>query len=405
MPDTAQPPMLLDEPRIELALDGWDLTLLGTAHVSHASADKVAELISNGGYDVVAVELCRSRHQALTNPDALGRLDLLTVIRQGRAYMVVANLALAAYQQRLADELGIEPGAEQRVAIELARDRNLALLLIDREIGVTLRRLAGGLGLWRRINLFSGILGAMLSGERVSPDDVERLKDGDVLETAFTGLATDRRHLYVPLVEERDRYMAARLRQELGELPPGRALVVVGAGHLRGLAACLTGTAPTAPETVIAELERVPPPGLWARVLPWVLVVLILAGFALGFSRGPELGWEMLADWALITGGLAALGTLLARGHPFTVAAALFSAPLTTLHPALGVGMVTGAVELALRRPKVGDFVSLRRDLVHWRGWWRNRVARVLLVFVLSSLGAATGTYVAGFRIVERLLS
>ena len=247
MPDPALPPVTPDEPRIDLTLDGWGLTLLGTAHVSQASADKVAELIGGGGYDAVAVELCRSRYQALTNPDALAQLDLVAVIRKGRAYMVVANLALAAYQQRLADELGIEPGAEQRVAIELARSRNLPLLLIDREVGLTLRRLARGLGLWRRINLFSGLLAAMLSDDRVSPDDVEHLKQGDVLETAFAELATDRRDLYAPLIDERDRYMAARLRQELQQLPPGRVLVVIGAGHLRGVAAYLTGAAATEP--------------------------------------------------------------------------------------------------------------------------------------------------------------
>ncbi len=405
MSDPAQRSATPDEPRIDLTLDGWGLTLLGTAHVSRASADKVAELIRKGGYDAVAVELCRSRYQALTDPDALAQLDLVAVIRQGRAYMVVANLALAAYQQRLADALGIEPGAEQRVAIELAKGHKLPLLLIDREIGLTLRRLARGLGFWRRINLFSGILAAMLTSDRVSPADVEHLKEGDVLETAFAEMATDRRELYAPLIDERDRYMAARLRQDLGRLPPGRVLVVIGAGHLRGLAGYLTGEpAAMEPGAEIAELERVPPPSPWARVLPWVLVGLILAGFALGFSRAPALGWAMLLDWALITGGLAALGTLLAGGHPLTAAAALLSAPLTTLHPAVGVGMVTGAVELALRRPRVGDFTSLRKDLSHWRGWWRNRVSRVLLVFMLSSLGAAMGAYVAGFRIVERLL-
>jgi pheromone shutdown-related protein TraB len=404
MPDPTQTNIAPDEPRIDLTLDGWGLTLLGTAHVSRASADKVAELIGTGGYDAVAVELCRSRYQALTDPDALARLDLVAVIRQGRAYMVVANLALAAYQQHLADVLGIEPGAEQRVAIELARGRNLPLLLIDREIGLTLRRLARGLGPWRRINLFSGILATMLAGERVSPDDVEHLKEGDLLETAFAELARDRRDLYAPLIEERDRYMAARLRQELRRLPPGRVLVVIGAGHLRGLADCLARPAAADPAVEIAELEQILPPSPWVRVLPWVLGGLILAGFVLGFSRGPELGWAMLSDWVLITGGLSALGTLLARGHPITVAAALLSAPLTTLHPALGVGMVTGAVELALRRPRVGDFATLRKDLTHWRGWWRNQVSRVLLVFMLSSLGAAAGTYVAGFRIVERLL-
>ncbi len=391
------------EPRRDLNLAGSHLTLLGTAHVSRASADKVAELLGSGAYDAVAVELCRSRYQALTDPNALARLDLLRVIRQGNAYRVVASLALGAYQQRLADDLGVEPGAEQRRAIELAVARGLPLWLIDREIGVTLRRVAGGLGWWRRLNLFSGILTALVAGGRIAEHDIEHLKEGDVLETAFAELAADRRELYLPLIEERDRYMAARLRQELAQHPPRRVLVVIGAGHLSGLARHLAGPAPADPAAEIAELEQVPPPSPWVGALPWLIVGLILVGFAVGFSRGPELGWALLWDWALITGGLSALGTLIAGGHPLTILSALAAAPLTTLHPALGVGMVTGAVELALRRPQVGDFAGLRKDLADWRGWWRNRVSRVLLVFVLSSLGAATGTYVAGLRILGRL--
>ena len=391
------------EPSRDLELAGSHLTLLGTAHVSRASADKVAELLGCGAYDAVAVELCPARYQSLTDPNALAHLDLLGVIRQGRGHMVAANLALGAYQQRLADDLGIEPGAEQRRAIELAAAQGLPLLLIDREIGVTLRRVAASLGWWRRINLFSGILTALVAGGRITEHDIEHLKEGDVLETAFAELAEDRRELYIPLIDERDRYMAARLRQELAQRPPGRVLVVIGAGHLRGLAGYLAGPEPAEPTAEIAGLEQVPPPSRWTRALPWLVVALILAGFGIGFSRGPDLGWAMLGDWALITGGLSALGTLIAGGHPLTILSALAAAPLTTLHPALGVGMVTGAVELALRRPQVGDFARLRRDLADWRGWWRNRVSRVLLVFVLSSLGAATGTYVAGLRILGRL--
>jgi pheromone shutdown-related protein TraB len=404
-PAQTQPAATAEEPRLDLALAGWHLSLLGTAHVSRASADMVTELLGSGGYDAVAVELCPSRYQALTDPNAMARMDLLAVIRQGQAYRVLASLALGAYQQRLADDLGVEPGAEQRRAIELAAAQGLPLLLIDREIGVTLRRVAGGLGWWRRLNLFSGILAALVAGGRISEHDIEHLKEGDVLETAFAELAADRRELFVPLIEERDRYMAARLRQELVQRPPGRVLVVIGAGHLNGLARHLAGPAPADPAAEIAALEQVPPPSPWVGALPWVIVGLILAGFAVGFSRGPELGWALLGDWALITGGLSALGTLIAGGHPLTILSALVAAPLTTLHPALGVGMVTGAVELALRRPQVGDFARLRKDLADWRGWWRNRVSRVLLVFVLSSLGAATGTYVAGARILGRLFS
>jgi len=401
------PSDLQHEPIVELRLGATELTLLGTAHVSRASADKVAELLEDetGRFGAVAVELCRSRFDAITNPDNLAQLDLFAVIRQRRVYMVAASLALSAYQQRLADQFGIEPGAEQRAAIRFAQARGLPVWLIDREVGTTLRRAARNLGWWRRLNLFSGLLAGLLSRERITEDEVERLKQGDVLETTFSELAEDRRSLYVPLIEERDRYMAARLRQETAAQAPQHVLAVVGAGHLKGLAAALEQTPARAPEQEIAELDRVPPPSRFWRVFPWLVVAVILSVFVYGFTRSPELGWNLILDWVLINGGLSALGTALAGAHPLTVIGAFCAAPLTSLNPTIGAGMVAGGIELTLRRPSVGDFGSLRADITTFRGWWDNRVSRVLLVFILSTLGSAAGTYLAGFRIFGRLIA
>ncbi len=331
-------------------------------------------------------------------------MDLFSVIRQGRVYMVVANLALSAYQQRLADQFDIEPGAEQRMAVRLAQERGLPVLLIDREIGVTLRRIAARLGWWQRYSLFVGLLGALLSTDKVSADEVERLKDGDVLETAFAEFAADRQDLYVPLIAERDDYMAAKLRLESERVGAKRVLAVVGVGHLKGLVRSLDAN-PGDPRARLAALEQVPPPSRWPAALPWLILVLVVGGLAYGFVQSPQLGWNLVVSWILITGGLCALGTLLAGGHPLTVISGFLAAPLTTLHPAIGAGMVTGAVELALRKPSVGDFSRLRTDVATLGGWWRNRVARVFVVFLLSSLGAALGTYVGGVHIAGRLFA
>jgi len=382
------------------------MTLLGTAHVSQASADKVAELLGPDGLEVdaVAVELCRSRAQSMTDPEALARLDLFAVIRQRRVYMVAASLALGAYQQRIADQFGIEPGAEQRMAMRLAEARGLPLLLIDREVGTTLRRAAHNLGFFQRLNLFSGLLVGLLTREKVTEEEIESLKQGDILETAFAELAQDRASLYLPLITERDQYMAARLRQAAEQQRYRNILAVVGAGHLKGLSEQLERDT-EASEKLIAELDQVPPPSRFWRVFPWALVVVILSVFAYGFTRNTELGWNMVADWVLINGGLSALGAALAAAHPLTVLGAFFAAPLTSLNPTIGAGMVAGALELSLRRPSVGSFGRLREDVTSLRGWWRNPVSKVLLVFIFSTIGSAAGTYLAGFRIIDRLVS
>ncbi len=415
VPDTKDAPQQTatsPEPAQTVAVGDAEAYLLGTAHVSRASVTQVRALLAPGddgtaSFDAVAVELCASRFESLSDPDRLNRMDLFAVIRQQRVYVVAASLALAAYQQRLADQFGIEPGAEQRAAVQLAHARGLPVLLVDRDIGVTLRRAAANLGWWKRLNLFAGLLAGMLSRDEVSEEEIERLKQGDVLETTFAEFAQDRRDLFDPLITERDRYMAARLRQEIARGGHRRVLAVLGAGHIAGVAGALRdpATPDTDPAATIAVLDRVPPPSRLWRALPWVLVVVVLGLFGYGFTRSPEMGWNLVGDWVLINGGLSALGAAIAAAHPLTVLVAFCAAPLTSLNPSIGAGMVAGAAELVLRRPSVGDFGSLRDDITRVRGWWRNRVSHILVVSILASLGSAAGTYIAGFRIVGRLVT
>ncbi len=391
------------QPRRVVRLGSTEIVLLGTAHVSRASADAVSRELAAGGFDAVAVELCPSRYRSLLEPGTLARTDLFQVVRQRRAFAVAAQLALGAFQQRLAEQLGIEPGAEMRRAVELAREARLPVWLVDREIGITLRRVYHSVPWWRRLGLLAALGAAVVSREEVTEAEIERLKEGDMLEAAFSRFREEAPGIYGTLIAERDRYMAARLRQECSTGEPRRVLVVLGAGHLAGVARALETPEPVPPAETIAALEALPPPSPWPRRAAWAVAGIILAGFVLGFARSPELGWGMVRDWVLINGGLSALGALAAAAHPLTVAAAFLAAPLTSLNPTVGAGMVTGAVETLLRRPRVGDFERLRHDSASLGGWWRNRVTRVLLVFIFSTLGSAAGTWIAGFRIADRL--
>ncbi|WP_078121523.1 TraB/GumN family protein [Thiosocius teredinicola] len=387
----------------EIQLGETKITLLGTAHVSRTSAEEVEALLDSKQYEAVAIELCPSRFDALNNPDRLAELDLMQVVRQGKAAMVMANLAMAAYQQRLGEQLGIEPGAEMRMAVSQADVHGLPVVLIDREIGVTLKRTARSLSWWRRAVLFTGLITSLISREEVSEEDIEHLKEGDVLETTFAEFAHDREDLFQPLIAERDRYMAAKLRAAAAEHPGRSMLAVVGAGHLKGIAMHLGDT--DDPAETAKLLDSVPPKTKWPKAIPWIIVALVFTGFYMGFSRNPDLGWQMVRDWVLINGGLSALGALLAAAHPLTVVTAFLAAPITSLNPTIGAGMVTAAAELWLRKPRVGDFGRLRQDTTELKGWWRNRVSRTLLVFLLSTLGSAAGTYLAGFLIYDRLNS
>ena len=393
------------QPTETVERDGVRYTILGTAHVSKASADAVQALIDGGGFDAVAVELDRNRFNSLTNPESVAKLDLFQVIREGKAGMVAANLALSAFQQRIAEQFDIEPGQEMRVAIKAAKDAELPLLLIDRDIGVTLRRVYRSVPWWQRLTLLAGLGASLFSNEQVTEEEIEKLKQGDILEATFTEFAESSTKLYTPLIAERDAYMAAKLREDThkqGEPRYKEVLVVIGAGHLKGLTQHLQDDQEP-PAEVRRRLEHVPKGSVWPKLIPWLIVALIVAGFVVGFQRSPELGLQLVGDWFLINGVLAGLGATIALGHPVTILGTFLAAPFTSLNPLIGAGFVAAAIELWFRKPTVGDFGTLRKDVTDFRGWWRNRVARTLLVFFLATLGSALGTYLAGFRIFGRL--
>jgi pheromone shutdown-related protein TraB len=402
---TAQSPApLADQPHLRVERDGVAYTLLGTAHVSRASVDAVHAAIASGEYDTVAVELDPQRLAALSDPDALARMDLVKVLREGKTALFAANLGLAAYQRRLAEQLGIEPGAELKAAVHDARERNLAVHLIDRDVGLTFKRASQRLGWWGRAKLGGGIVASLFGDEEVGHDEIERLKQGDLLESSFGEFAEDNPELYDTVIGERDRYMAARLRESATAQSGARnVLAVIGAGHLQGLAKHLAEETRT-PGDIRGELETVKEKSSF----PWFTVILaafVLGGFAFGFWRGGlDVGADLMLYWVMITGTLGAIGCAAAGGHPLSIIAAFLASPVTPLHPALASGTISALVEAWVRKPTYADFMALRDDVQSVRGWYRNRVARVLLNFFLTSLGTAIGVWLGGARMLGKLL-
>ncbi|MFN3311510.1 MAG: TraB/GumN family protein, partial [Thermomonas sp.] len=342
------------QPVIEVERDGVHYTLLGTAHVSRASIEAVHAAIDSGQFDAVAVELDEQRHKALTQPDALAQLDLVKVIRERKVAPFAANLALAAYQRRLAEQLGIEPGAELKAAATEATARGLPLQLIDRDVGITFRRILQGLSWWDRAKLVGGVAGGLFAREDVSEDDIERLKEGDMLESSFGEFARDTPSLFASLIDERDQYMAARLRERADGAT--RVLAVVGAGHLKGMARYLREET-RAPATLTAALAEV----RQKRRLPWItltLLALIAGGIAWGWYHGGHtLGRDLLLQWVAWTCGLTALGALLAGANPLSLLAGALVAPFKPFRPGLPSGMFSALVELRLRKPAYPDFL------------------------------------------------
>lgn len=389
------------QPHAIVERDGVRYTLLGTAHVSKISVDAVEDAIGSGAFDAVAVELDPQRLQAITDPDALAKLNLVDVIRKGRVALFAANLALSAYQRRLAEQLGIEPGAELKRAVSLANERGLPVALIDRDVGLTFKRASRRLGFFGRMKLMGSVLGGLLASDQLGEDEIENLKQGDMLESSFGEFAKSSPELYGTVIAERDRYMAARLRESAGDAR--EVLAVVGAGHLAGLARHLAEDT-QAPEQTRTELEHAPP----GRSLRWGMTLVTLAILAMigwgYYQGGAELGRQLVKEWVLITAGFAALGALAALAHPLGILAAAIAAPLKPIRPpGISPGLFSALVEAQVRKPAYSDFLALRDDAGTLGGWYRNRVSRTILNFMLTNIGSSIGVWVAGLRIAGRV--
>ena len=362
------------------------VVLVGTAHVSRESAELVRRTIEIEQPDTVCVELCLSRYQSLRQKDRWQNMDIIKVIREKKAFLLLANLLLAAFQRRIASRLEIRPGEEMLQAVAVAEEIGATVHLADRDIRTTLARTWAAMGFWTKLKLIPQLLLSMDEAERISEEEVERLKQQDVLESVMAELGQSMPEVRQTLIDERDRYLCEKIRNA-----PGRKIVaVVGAGHVAGIRRYWNQ------DVDLAALERMPASGHWSRAVKWGLPLAILALMIYGFaSNGVHTGTEMVTLWIAANAILAGLGALAALAHPLTIVASMAAAPLTSLNPMIAAGWVSGLVEAFSRRPRVIDFENLAQDILSIRGFWRNKVTRILLVVVFTNIGSSIGTFVA----------
>ena len=378
----------------EILLDGKKILLIGTAHISQSSVDEVNTVINQVKPDTVCIELCSSRYQAMLAKDQWKNMDIFKVIREGKSFLLFANLIMTAFQKRLGSKLGVKPGAEMFEAANVAEKLNSELVLADRDVKITLQRTWRGMPFWGKMKVLGQLLASLFIREEISKEEIEKLKESDALSEAVKMLAEQSPEMKRILIDERDQYMAEKIRQSMGKL----IVAVVGAGHVKGLTAELEN------KHNLAELESVPPTGKAVAWLKWGIPALIIALIVYGFfTVDTDVSIEMIQRWFLINGTLSALGTAAAFGHPITIATAFVAAPFTSLNPTIAAGWVAGLVEALLRKPQVRDFENLADDITHLRGFWQNNITRILLVVIFANLGSAIGTFAGGFAIATLL--
>ena len=364
--------------------------VVGTAHVSRRSVDDVREVIAAVEPDVVCVELCDARLAALTTDGAFRNLDVFKVVREGRTLYLLAHLALASYQRRIGATLGVKPGAELLAAVDAAKERNIPLALVDRDINITLKRTWRNVGLWKRLMLVASLFGGGESndpGGEITADTVEDLKETRALNEMLTELSKALPQVKGPLIDERDAYLASKTTD--AGVGKRRVVVVVGAAHVPGMAPKLGTKIDRAP------LEVVPPPALWWRLAKWIVPVAIL-GLLIFFAlrSDPETFARAMIAWMVPTMIGAGAFTLIAGGTLLSVIAATFVSPIARVYPLVRTGIVVGIVEAWRRKPSVADCERLADDADSFRGMRRNPVTRILIVAVASSLGALIGFWI-----------
>ena len=380
-----------------LVLQGREFILLGTAHISQESIVQVTTSIREEKPDCVAIELDEQRYASMKNPEAWKNLDIVKVLKNGQGFVLMANLILSSFQKRMGADVGVKPGEEMKAAIAVAEELNIPAVMVDRPIQMTLKRAWAKNSLWGKCKLLAVLLSSAFEKSEISAEEIEKLKNESEMDSMMNEIAAYLPAVKAVLIDERDRYLASHIWEaQVNGAPAKKTVAVLGAGHLPGVVRYLEALAAGTASSDTTDISQLPPAGVGGKVLglvfPVLIVGLIVAGF---FTGGAKASLDMLVQWILWNGSLAALGTLLAGGHILTIIAGFVGAPLATLNPVVAVGLFTGLVQAWINKPKVEDMERLSDDATSFKGFYKNRILRVLLVFFFSSLGGVIGNFIA----------
>lgn len=369
-----------------LTLPGKEIILIGTAHVSHESAELVEKVITEEMPDCVCVELCKARLDAIKQNNKWQETDIVQVIRNNQASLLLSQLLMSSFQRKIAQRIKITPGEEMLRAMNKAEEINAKVILADREIRVTLLRTWRKMKLWSKVRFISEMLMSLFVSDDVTEEEIENLKQKNALELALETIGRKMPEVKKTLIDERDQYLAHSIANADGS----KIVAVVGAGHVPGILSQIEK------KIDIEEINKIPPPGLCSKYFAWGFSALIVGLFIFGFFHsGGKAGMEMIFSWSAITAVCASVGAVVLLAHPLTIIASALSAPIATLHPLIATGWVAGLTEATFRKPQVKDFLALANDITSVRGFLKNKITRILLLIAVVNMTTSIGTFVA----------
>ncbi len=369
-----------------------EIILLGTAHVSRESIDEVKKVIEEEKPDHVCVEIDASRYKTMSEGQNWENMKIDKVLKEGKGFLLLANLVLTSFQRKMGKNLGTVPGEDMKAAIDVSKEAGIPFSFSDREIQVTLRRAWSKSSFWNKNKMLAAMVSSIFSKEELTAEEIEKLKEKSALEDMMEEMANYLPSVKEVLIDERDQYLATNIFNA-----PGRKTVaVIGAGHAKGIVNWLNDLSENKVSKDLTEISKVPKPSKIKKLIPWLIPVVIAGLMGFGFYKsGWNKGIEMSFYWFMVNGILSALGALIALAHPLTIVLSFVAAPFTSLNPTIGVGIVTGLFEGFIRRPRVSDFENLPEDILSIRGFFKNRFTHALVVFFLSRVGSSIGTFIA----------
>ena len=375
--------------------DNRDIILVGTAHISQVSKDLVHETIENESPDTVCVELDEGRLKSIQDPNRWKNTDLRDVIKKKQLATLIANLVLGSYQKRMGAQTGVKPGSELKEAVDVANEKNIPIVLADRDIKITLRRTWACTPWYRKFSLLGGLFASIFDKTEISEEELQKIKEKDALNSMMQEFGNTFPEVKQVLIDERDQFLASKIKNAQGN----KVVAVIGAGHMRGIASIIEEDKELPSEESISVI----PKGtvIW-KILGWSITLAIIASIVLvGYFAGIEKAGQLSLQWVMFTGGGAMFGAIIAGGHPLTILVALVMAPFTGLTPLIGVGFFTALTQVYVRPPRVSEMETLTDDIWQVKRWWKNRVTRVILCFLCPGIPAIIGKILAILKIYQ----
>ena len=375
--------------------DGKTYYLLGTAHVSKKSMEEVAAVVEEVQPDSICVELCQKRFENLKNRDQWKKTDIFTIIKEKKVLLLMTSLIMSSFYRKLGKELDVTPGAEMIKGAEEAEQRGINLVLADRNIDITLKRIWGGLSLWQKMKAISSLFSMLFfPPEKIDTETIEDMKKGENVGDAIEELSKELPGIKCRLLDERDLYLAEKIRTAQGQ----KIVAVLGAAHCKGVADYVKTPFD------LSEIEKIPPKSIVPQIIGWGICAAIVALIAYGFLKGGvETGVQSIFLWWIVNAVFGALGCALAFAHPLTVLTAFVLTPFTSLIPFIATGWIAGFVQALIKKPTAEDIENVPADTETIKGFWKNSLTRILLVIILTNIGSSIGTFVAGALIAKNL--